>query len=111
MQFCSGLGVLDVFADHIALEQRHFMLVAAHDQHGHLAERRNSQKPVRLVGEVDVDALEGYALLVQRDHGALNIGAKLVADQREFGGHDDLQPRKPDGLASCIRIQVRCICM
>ena len=50
-------------------------------QHRHLAERREFQKPVGLVGEIDVDPLERHALLVQRDHGALHIGAKLVADE------------------------------
>ena len=50
-------------------------------QHRRLAERRNRDKPIRFVSEVDIDALEGDALFGQRDHRALHIGTELVAGQ------------------------------
>jgi hypothetical protein len=58
-------------------------LLRPHSQHRHFAQRRQLQEPVGLVGEIDVDPLERHALLVERDHCALHIGAKLVADQFE----------------------------
>src|SRR5262249_36153665 len=57
------------------------------DEDRHLSQRRKLEKPVRLVREIDVDPLERNALLVQRDHRALHIGAKLVADQFHARGH------------------------
>ena len=98
MQLCTGLGVLDVLADHVALEQRHLADIRGDDEHGDLAEWRNLQEPVRLVGQIDVDPLERHALFVQRDHRALHIGTKLVADQFQRRGHGD--PRQFKASAS-----------
>ncbi|MGY4454436.1 hypothetical protein ACVWZR_009096 [Bradyrhizobium sp. i1.3.1] len=81
MQLEARLRLLDVFADHVALEQRDLALLRRHHQDRHLAERREFQKPVGLVGEIDVDPLQRHALLFERDHGALHIRAKLVADE------------------------------
>ena len=81
MQFCAALRLLDILANDVALEQRHLAVIRCDAEHRHLAERRDFQEPVRLVGEIDIDPLEGNALLVQRDHRALHIGTKFVADQ------------------------------
>jgi predicted proteasome-type protease len=113
MQLRAGLRLLDVLADHIALEQRDLLaVVAGHHQHRHLAERRDLQETVRLVGEIDVDSLERHALLLQRDDSALHIGTELVADQLQ-GGHDE-----PRVQCNCIELnaaawncQGRCICI
>ena len=56
-------------------------------QHRHLAERRNRLEPVGLGREVDIDPLERHALFGKRDGRALDIGAKMVADQGERGLH------------------------
>src|SRR4051812_43265106 len=87
MQFCPDLRILDVLANDVAFEQRHLAAISADAEHGYLTERRDRQKPVRLVGEIDVDPLERNALFGQRDHCALHIGAKLVADKLEWRGH------------------------
>jgi hypothetical protein len=71
------LRLLQVFQDDRRLESRDI----PDQQQRRLAERRDFQKPVRLVGEVDIDPLERNALLVQRDYRALHIGTKLVTDQ------------------------------
>ena len=53
---------------------------------------------------VDVDTLERHALFVERDHGALHIGAELVAHQGQFRRHDT-------GLSSMQLHVTKCICM
>jgi hypothetical protein len=35
-----------------------------------------------LVGEIDIDPLEGHLLFSERNNGALHAGAQDVADQR-----------------------------
>ena len=49
--------------------------------------------------EIDIDPLEGNALFGERDHGALHIRAKLVADQFERGGHGS-----PAVKCNCIKL-------
>src|ERR1700760_2627016 len=73
----TSLGLLQIFQDDGGFEDG----VIADDKHRRLAERRNLQKPVRLVGKIDVDPLERNALLCQRDHRALHIGTEIVADE------------------------------
>lgn len=77
------LGLFKIFENNGRFENH----LVAHLQHRHLAQRRNLQEPVRLVVEIDVDALERNTLLGERDHRALNEGAKFVADELEFIGH------------------------
>jgi hypothetical protein len=88
-------GFLEIFQDHRGLENRG---VADH-QNRRLAERRDFQEPVRLVRQIDIDPFERDALFGQRDHGALHIGAKLVADQSERCGQN--HPHDP---CNCIKI-------
>ena len=71
------LGLLKIFQDDGGFENRDI----ADLQHRRLAERRDREKPIRLVGEIDIHALEGNALFGQRDHRALHIGTQLMADQ------------------------------
>ena len=71
------LGLLKIFQNDRGFENRD----VADLQHRCLAERRDCQEPIRLVDEIDVDALEGNALFRQRNHRALHIGTELVADQ------------------------------
>jgi hypothetical protein len=65
------LGLLQIFQDDGGFENRDM----ADLQYRRLAERRNRDKLIRLVGEIDIDidTLEGNALLGQRDHSALHI--------------------------------------
>jgi hypothetical protein len=88
-----GLGLLQIFENDGGFEDR----PVADLQHRRLAERRDREKPVRLVAEINVDPLEGDALLRQRDHRALHVGAEFVADQFERRGHGIL-----DGSCRCI---------
>ncbi len=71
------LRFFQVFENNGRLENRG---VANPEDRG-LAERRNRQEPAGLVGKIDIDPLEGNALLGQRDHRALHIGTQFVADQ------------------------------
>ncbi len=71
------LGFLKIFQNDGGFENRGVVGL----QHRRLAERRDRQKPIRLVGKIDIDPLERNALLGQRDHRALHIGTKPVADQ------------------------------
>src|SRR5258707_9685466 len=89
------LALLEIFEDNGGFENR----LVADLKHRRLAERRDRQKPIRLVGEIDVDPLERNALLSQRDHRALHIGAKLVADEFERRRHG-----KPQLYASALKI-------
>jgi len=81
----AGLRLLDIFADDVTFEQHRLALVGPHPQQRNLAERRQRDEPVRLVGEVDVDPLERDARLRERDRGALDVGTEVVADERERG--------------------------
>jgi len=71
------LCFLKIFQDDGRLENRD----VADLKDGRFTERRNRQKPIRLVGKLDIDPLKGNALLGQRDHRSLHIGTELVADQ------------------------------
>ncbi|MCY1524088.1 hypothetical protein D9M68_590080 [compost metagenome] len=95
VQAGAGLRLLEVFADHVALEQHGLGAVGAlHLQQRHLAQRRDVEKPLGLVREIDHDALEGHVLLVQRDRGALHVGAQQVADEGEGLGHGAFRFRR-----------------
>jgi hypothetical protein len=89
------LGLLQIFQDDGRFENR----VIADQEHRRLAERRDVQEPVRLMREIDIDALEGRTLFGERDHCALHIRAKLVADQFERGGHGS-----PTVRCNCIKL-------
>jgi hypothetical protein len=92
-----ALRVLQIFEDHGGLEDRG----VADQQHRRLAERGDLQEPVRLAGEIDVDAFERHALLGERDHGALHIGAELVADERQLG-HGECRPSGSTGMVNAF---------
>jgi len=65
---------VQVFADHGRLEQA----LAAHLQHRRLAQRRQGQKPIGLVRQINGAALKRKAFFVQHDGHALHIGAQRV---------------------------------
>src|SRR6185503_201030 len=72
--------LLEVLADDRRLEERDVVDL----QERRLPERRLRQEPGRLLGEVDVDALEGEALLHEGDGDALDVGAEVVAHERQL---------------------------
>jgi len=71
------LSLLQIFEDHRALEDRGFIDF----EHRCLAQRRDGDEPLRLVGEIDVNALERHFLFGKRNDGALHVGAQNVAYQ------------------------------
>ena len=48
---------------------------------GVLEQRRDGLEPVGLVRKVDIDPFERHALLGKRNRRALDIGAKMMADE------------------------------
>ncbi|EGE58960.1 hypothetical protein RHECNPAF_2530034 [Rhizobium etli CNPAF512] len=123
MQGGASLRFLQILADDAAFEQYGLAAVRLLDaQQRHLAKRRDFQEPVRLIGKVDVDALERHVLFEQCDRGALHIGAEVMTDQCQLahGGllalkrGSKLSVTKVDADAynsSCAGVQVKCNCI
>ena len=103
VKFCAAF-VSSMYSQMTLLSNSASSPPAVSQAYRHLAERRNLQEPVRLVGKIDIDPLERNALFGKRDHRALHIGTKLVADQSEFLRHDDLLGEGQAGLAPCTCI-------
>ncbi len=57
-------NIIEIFADHGGLKQR---FVFIHQQNRHFAQGRQAQKPVRLVGQIDVVAQVGNSFLQQHN--------------------------------------------
>ncbi len=77
VEFRTWNGFLQIFENDGALEYDGGLGVLAFDlEHRHLAERRDLQEPIRLVGEIDIDDVERLSLFLQRDDGALDEGAE-----------------------------------
>jgi hypothetical protein len=74
--------LLKILQDHRALKDGAIVDL----ENRRLAEWREGKEPGRLVGEIDMDALERHRLLSQRDGGALHIRAKVMADQGQRHG-------------------------
>jgi hypothetical protein len=105
VQARAGLRLFEVLADHVALEQHGLGAVRAlHLQQRHLAQRRDVEKPLRLVRQVDHDALEGHAFFTERDGGALDVGAQQVADEGEGLGHVALRLMLRTWIAAILAI-------
>jgi len=103
-----GLGLLQIFEDDGGFEDRG----VADQQHRRLAERRYRQEPVRLVGKIDIDALEFNAFFGQRDHRALHIGAQFVADQLQRDhGKSSHSMHLHEINAPALNCQGRCKCI
>lgn len=81
------LGLVEIFDDGGAFEQN----LVSHLEQRNLAQRRDRLEPVRLVGEIDVDALERRALLGEHDRRALHIGAEIEGNERQLCRHGLLQ--------------------
>ena len=62
-----------MFEDHRAFESRR----VSNLENRRFAEWRDRKEPVRLSGEIDVDAREGQRFLSERDRHALHVGASL----------------------------------
>src|SRR3954468_17391437 len=55
-----------------------------------------SPETIGFVGEIDIDPLEGNALLGECDHRALHVGAELVADPSQSRGHGQISQLNAD---------------
>src|SRR5262245_7764554 len=78
-----GRRLFEIFENDGRLEQCDL----ADAQNGRLAQRRQCPKPLRFVGEVDVDPFEVDRLFLQRNHRPLHIGTKMMADESELPVH------------------------
>ena len=84
----TGQRFLQIFENDRGFEQHRLRPFALFDlQKRHLAERRKPHEPIRLIGQIDVDALERNPLFVERDRRALDVRAKVVTDQFQVGVH------------------------